>query len=74
MSDLELAEIRAKIVTTEGKLASAEDAGDKELILMYGNILTELHKKENILMAGAGDLILYDSKLSSIHFLRHNIQ
>jgi hypothetical protein len=74
MSDLELAEIRAKIVTTEGKLASAEDAGDKELIVAYSNTLTEQQKKENILLAGAGDLILYDSKLSSIHFLRHNIQ
>jgi hypothetical protein len=74
MSDLELAEIRAKIVTTEGKLASAEDAGDKELIVAYSNTLTEQQKTLNILLAGAGDLILYDSKLSSIHFLRHNIQ
>jgi hypothetical protein len=74
MSDLELAEIRDDIKATKRKLALAEDAGNEALILMYGNTLTEQQKKENILLAGAGDLILYDSKLSSIHFLRRNIQ
>jgi heterodisulfide reductase subunit A-like polyferredoxin len=58
MSDLELAEIRDDIKATKGKLASAEDAGDKELIVAYSNTLTEQQKTLNILLAGAGDLIL----------------
>jgi hypothetical protein len=60
MSDLELAEIRAKIVTTEGKLALAEDAGNEALIVAYSNTivaysntLTEQQREKNILLAGA---------------------
>ena len=74
MSDLELAEIRDDIKATKGDLASAKIAGDKELIVAYSNTLTEQKKTLNILLAGAGDLNLYDSTLSSIHFLGRNIQ
>jgi hypothetical protein len=74
MSDLELAEIRDDIKATKGDLASAKIAGNEALILMYGNTLTEQQKTLNILLAGAGDLTLYDSKISLIHFLRRNIQ
>ena len=38
----ELSAIEADISATKVKLASAEHAGDKELILMYGKLLTEL--------------------------------
>ena len=55
----ELSAIEADISATKVKLASAEHAGDKELILMYGKLLAEQQQKENILLAGAGNLILY---------------
>ena len=55
----ELADIRAKILVTEADLASAKNDRDRELIVAYSNILTEQQKKENILLAGAGNLILY---------------
>ena len=64
MSDPELAEIRADIVATKAKLASAEDARNEPLILMYGNTLTEQQKTLNILLTGAGNLILYGSNHS----------
>jgi hypothetical protein len=38
----ELSAIEADISATKVKLASAEHAGDKQLILMYGKLLTEL--------------------------------
>ena len=55
----ELADIRAKILVTEGRIAAAEAAENVALIVAYSNILTEQQKKENILLAGAGNLILY---------------
>ena len=53
----ELADIRAKILVTEGRIAAAEAAENVALIGAYSNILTEQQKKENILLAGAGNLI-----------------
>ena len=64
MSDPELAEIRADIVVTKADFASAKIARNEPLILMYGNLLTELQKKENLLLTGAGNLILHDSNHS----------
>lgn len=54
-------------VKTEGKLKTAEDGGNVELIFMYGKQLTELQKKENLLIKGQG-------KFSpSLHFRRSNL-
>jgi len=52
MSELE--ELRAEIAATEADLKEAEESGKEELVLMYGNNLAELHRKENILLAAAG--------------------
>lgn len=57
MSEIEA--IKAAIVTTKADLASAKAAKDKELIFEYSNILTEQLKKENILLAGSGNLLSY---------------
>ena len=65
----ELSAIEADISATKVKLASAEHAGDKELILMYGKLLTEQQQEENILLAGAGNLILYG--LHALQFYFH---
>ena len=64
MSDPELAEIRDKIAATELKLASAEVDGKDSLIVVYVNRLTEQQKTLNILLTGAGNLILYGSNHS----------
>ena len=64
MSDPELAEIRADIVATKAKLASAEVDGKDSLIVAYSNTLTEQQKTLNILLTGAGNLILYGSNHS----------
>ena len=50
----DLGEIRADIVTTKADLAQAKKDGKEALILMYGNNLAELRRKENNLEAGAG--------------------
>lgn len=50
----DLVEIRAEIVTTKADLAQAKTDGKEALILMYGNNLAELRRKENNLEAGAG--------------------
>ena len=50
----EMNEVRHKIAATEAKLFQAEKEGKDELILMYGNLLLELQKKENRLMQAAG--------------------
>jgi hypothetical protein len=55
----QLSAIEADISATKVKLASAERARDKELILMYGKLLAEQQQEKNILLAGAGNLILY---------------
>jgi hypothetical protein len=54
----DLVEIKAKIVATEGKLTLAENSGIEALILMYGNNLAELRRKENNLEVGAGKSII----------------
>lgn len=48
MSELE--QIKEEIKETKAKLRRAEDEGREALILMYGNNLTELRKKENYLL------------------------
>ncbi len=57
----ELDQIRAKIATTEADLAQAKIEKDRELIAVYGNLLTsqtnyfvELEKR----LAGAGDFFI----------------
>ena len=60
----------AKISATETQLASAISDGKDNLILIYNDLtaqrnnLTELQKKENILLAGSGDLLLYWRSIS----------
>lgn len=53
MSD-ELTEAKRKIAETEGKLKAAEDGGNEAFILMYGNLLIELQKDKNFLIASQG--------------------
>ena len=62
MSELEA--IKADIKATKADLASAKTAGDKDLILMYGNTLTEQQKTLNILLAGSGNLLSYRWSIS----------
>jgi hypothetical protein len=50
-----LAANEAKILVTEEKLAKAETAGDRDLMILYGNILTELLKEKNLMSTGTGD-------------------
>ena len=57
---------KATISATETQLASAISDGKDNLILIYGNDLTAqrnnltgLQKKENILLAGSGNLLSY---------------
>ena len=45
-------DIEGKIIKYELKLQQAEDANDRELILLYGNSLIELWKERNILTQG----------------------
>ena len=55
----ELDEIKNKIAETEGKLkqaeVEAEKSGDLEDIRYYRSLLLEQQKKENFLLAEAGD-------------------
>jgi hypothetical protein len=44
--DDELIQVKAKIAATEEKLATAEDKGDKELVLSLTNLLARLYEKE----------------------------
>jgi hypothetical protein len=46
----ELDRIRAKIEATEANIAEAKRANDRDMILMYGNILLEQQKEKNILL------------------------
>ena len=50
----EMNEVRHKIAATEADLAQAKAEGDRELILMYGNLLLELQKEKNRLSQAAG--------------------
>ena len=65
MSDLD--QIRSKIAITEADLAEAKKAGDRELILMYGNQLIEQQKEKNILLANQGKF-----QLLSLLFAKSN--
>ena len=52
--------VEAKIVVTEVKLAKAETAGNKALMVMYRNNLTELRKEKNLLLSTrTGNLLSY---------------
>ena len=53
----ELVEIKADIKITKEKLTQAEKDKDRDMILAYANLLSDQQKKENILLAGAGDFI-----------------
>ena len=55
----ERAAIEADILATKDKLLKAETDRNEALILMYGKLLTEQQQEKNILLAGAGNLILY---------------
>ena len=52
----ERAAIEAKIFATEEKLAKAETENDRDMIKVYGNLLSEQTKTLNILLAGSGNL------------------
>ena len=52
----ERAAIEAKIVATEDKLAKAETENDKDMIKVYGNLLSEQTKTLNFLLAESGNL------------------
>ena len=52
----ERAAIEAKIFATEADLASAKNENDRDMIKMYGNLLTEQTKTLNLLLAGSGNL------------------
>ena len=56
---VKISAIEAKISATETQLASAISDGKDNLIGIYGNNLIELQKKENILLAGSGNLLSY---------------
>ncbi len=53
MSDMD--QIKADIVVTKAKLVEAEKNGDRDLILVVFATLAEQQKKENILLASAGN-------------------
>ena len=42
----ELEIVKQDIVTTKAKLEKAEQGGNENLVLMYGNILLNLYQKE----------------------------
>ena len=54
----DLEEVKGKIVATEKKLENAEAAGNQDFILMYGQNLAELRKKENDLRQGNSFFLL----------------
>jgi hypothetical protein len=57
---VELGEIKAKIAKTEERLEKAERDGDREMITVYGNILTSQTKNKVEMersLTAAGDLI-----------------
>ena len=49
-----LDEVRQEIAATKADLAEAKAEGDRELILMYGNLLAGLQEEKNRLMQAAG--------------------
>ena len=56
----ELKTVSQKIAATEADLAQAKAEGDRELILMYGNLLPGLQEKENRLSQSAGKQFIYN--------------
>jgi hypothetical protein len=44
--DDELIQVKAEIAATKEKLATAEDKGDKELVLSFTNLLARLYEKQ----------------------------
>ena len=52
----ERAASEAKIFATEEKLAKAETENDRDMIKVYGNLLSEQTKTLNFLLAGSGNL------------------
>ena len=52
----ERAASEAKIIATEKKLEKAETEDDRDMIMMYGNLLSEQTKTLNFLLAGLGNL------------------
>ena len=44
VTDLEI--VKSKIAKTEAKLEKAEQGGNENLVLMYGNILLNLYQQE----------------------------
>lgn len=52
----ELTEVKTEIAATKAKLAKAEVAENEALILMLGNNLAELRRKENRLEERQGKL------------------
>ncbi len=55
MADLGV--IMAEISATKAKLTSAEIAGDRDLIIVYGNILNQQQQEKNFLLAAEGNLV-----------------
>lgn len=47
----ELDGVRSRIAVTEADLDDAKRVGDRDMILMVGNNLAELRRKENLLQA-----------------------
>ena len=70
--DDELRQVQEKIVETEEKLATAEDKGKEDLVLMYGNMLAKLYEKEARVEArlSAGEMH-YNRGVCDITFFTH---
>jgi hypothetical protein len=68
-SEMEI--VKDKIAEGEAKLARAEEAGDRDMVIMLGNNLAELRKNKNLLLAqsSAGNYLHIVSLLFLIYFV-----
>ena len=64
-------EVRADIATAKAKLYQAEAVGMPDIIRVYGDLLTELLRKENSLrrIGKTSDILVFLSKNSHHHCL-----